>query len=690
MGLNPEDEQLEDIITSIPKFHVDHAPENGLLMKLAEVYQQTVQYAETLYEEAHDAMTPGTTPLLHTLPYFRIPIEQAWYSSDIAQFIQDEPFEKQIDWLDREGKYVSIVFGGERETTLYAATFKKSFHASDASNLVLLEDYFIRENKIFLLPRLIKETTQNLTHLHAFDLKLNRRMLERVWPAPFEDDVKKYLPHHAYRNAVEAFHHLMQSDLTMADMRDAITKATGWEDFKIEDRFTYDLSAGKKRLYDDMDISLATFIVALPEYLAGDKVRINVALTLVDESKQSETHYWFFLDVERVDTLIPEEEKRVATKKNKLDTTYKEDHMTHFVYRRFLEDLFDGMQYDLSVRYDQSGVFGGFYDGTFSWDASKFTAVLEMIRHHFDLPVCPPDFKSIEQQLDLMTDRLNIRSYQQGNEEMRFYHQRRLKEVLLELGEAGLYAIFSGLRPFQFEETIKFLEFGRAEVIEEADQQEVRPFVRVVENLFFHHSTEPERLDLDARLDPEERPAPTTGFRLDEDRLEMEPEPVDENAIPEYRLDESVLDGVETGEVGFFLDTDVLDDPDFSGWVDGTLFDETLSYPRSRSTADEVEIIRRDFPEIPRSFLREPYYTKTRLVVRPNQDGTERFELLGSLDGIEWTVIESQPNDGLANKIAFSHDVNASGTRYYRVRAVAGFEYSLPTLALDASVMPIT
>lgn len=703
MSFNPDDPQQEEILRSIPKFHLDHAPEDSLLLKLTQIYQETVRYAETLYDEAHASMTPGTTPILHTVPYFRIPVDAAWYTPEIANMIGQMPFEDQIEWLSREGKFIPIAFGSEQETTLYALTLKKSFHAPDERKLELLEDYFVRENRIYLLPRLIQETTQQLTHLHAFDLKLNRRTIEKVWPSPYEKDVEAFLPRYQFRDAVEAFHVLMQSELTIRDMDRAIRKATGWDTFKVEDRLSRGLSIGKKRMYDEMDISPATFIVAIPEMLAGDKVRINVALTLVDEAKESQTHYWFVLEVDRVDVLIPETTKRVVTQKRKLDTTQKEDEAKHFIYRRFLDDLFDGMQYDLAIRYDQSGLFGGFYDGTFSWDAKKFTAVMEVIRHHFDLPLCPENFPAIGKQLDVMTDRLNIRSYKQDHEEPLFYEQRRLKEVLLALGEAGLHALFSGLRPFQFSETLKMLGFGRDEVLTQEDAPIVKPVLRHVDNLFFRF--EEDKLDLNVRLDPDEgRPAPV-GFQLDVDSLPEAPvaeaPAVTEDVLLDvFRFTEErpTVEGLEldTDTLSdeappseFYLDSSVLDDEEFEGFSEGEVFDADAIRPTRDTAADSVQVIRRAFPEIPRAFLREPYYTKTRFVVRPNQDGTERFELLGSADGMDWAVIESQPNETSATKVAFSHDVNASSTRYYRVRAVAGIEYSLPTLALDATVMPI-
>lgn len=699
MGLNPDDQQLEEIIVSIPKFHVDYSPENGLMLKLAEVYQKSIQYAQSLMDEADGSLTPGGTPLLHTLPYFRIPMKEAWYTPDFAQLLIDMPFEKQIDWLNREGKYVQLSFGEERETEVYQMRLKRFFGASNETSLELLEDYFVRENKIFLLPRFIINTTQQLSHLHAFEIKLNRKTLEHIWPTPFEDDVRQYLPRYEYRNAVEAYHHLMQSDLTIRAFKRAIAQATGWDEYNVQDEHSLDLSRAKKRLYKEMHISPATFIVTIPERLTGDRIRINVAITLVDEAKQTETHYWFFVDVLRTDILETEDERRVMTRKKKLDVAQQDDGAHTFAYKYITDDLFDGMQYDLAIRYDQSQVFGGFFDGTYSWFEQKFSAVLDMIRHHFNLDVTPPDFEAISETLDFMTDFLNVRQTRHAHEEELLFEERRLKVVLQTLGETALFNLFKGLKPFKFDEAIRLLQFGRLDQVGTADSPIPQPRLIRKETLLFFVPGKPELnythyLDLPSRptvVNPEEvvggypvgpvenePPDPTldTIYALD-----SEPEtPIGEPVVGEEALRDFQFNKI------FMLDADVLDDRPTTNTLDRVSFDRSdLEVPY---TAELVKVIPRNFPEVPRNFTSETFNAKKRFVIRPNQDGTDRFELLSSNDQVEWVVIESIPNNPNETKIGFTHDVIASSTRYYRVRAVAGIHFSLPTMAMDKNVLP--
>lgn len=699
MSLNPDDQQLEEILVSIPKFHVDYSPENGLMLKLAEVYQKSIQYAQSLMDEADGSLTPGGTPLLHTLPYFRIPTKDAWYTPDYAQLMIDMPFEKQIDWLNREGKYVQLSFGEERDTEIYQMRLKRFFGAPDDTALELLEDYFVRENKIFLLPRFIINTTQQFSHLHAFEIKLNRKTLEHIWPTPYEDDVRQYLPRYEYRNAVEAYHHLMQSDLTIRAFKRAIAQATGWDEYNVQDEHSLDLSRAKKRLYKEMHISPATFIVTIPERLTGDRIRINVAITLVDEAKQTETHYWFFIDVLRTDVLEPEDDRRVTTRKKKQDVAEQEDTARTFAYKYITDDLFDGMQYDLAIRYDQSQVFGGFLDGTYSWFEQKFSAALDMIRHHFDLDVTPPDFEAISETLDFMTDFLNVRQSRHAHEEELLFEERRLKVVLQTLGETALFNLFKGLKPFKFDEAIRLLQFGRLDRVAAGDAPIPRPRLTRKEVLLFFVPGKPE-LNYTHYLDLPKQPVPVNpaevvgGYQIGPVESEL-PDPVLDTV---YELDPDVPSPPADPVVGeeamgdfqfnkvFVLDADVLDERQLTNSLDQVTFDQiTSTVPY---TAETVEVIRRNFPEVPRNFTSETFNAKKRFVVRPNQDGTDRFELLASNDQVEWTVVESIPNNPSDTKIGFTHDVIASGTRYYRVRAVAGIHFSLPTMAMDKNVLP--
>lgn len=632
MALNPDNDQLEGIYESVPSFHIDYSPEDALILELADIYRNTIGYAESIYDDAVNTMTPGTTPLLHTVPYFRIPITPAVYPKSMISALRQKSFEQQIEWLDTQLFYVPFVFGTQAKAKVYDLRLQHHF-PEGSPVLEVSEDYFMRDNKLYLLPDFIERTTTQLSHLHAFDIKIDLQTVEQVWGRPFGIETGILLPKYEYRNAVEAYHHVMQSDLTILQISEAIRKATGWEEFAIEDHYTPNLDPSKKRLYDEMVISPFTFIVTLPEYLTKDKVRINVALAIVDEAKETQTNYWFFVEVLRKETLEPEDMQFVTMQRHTRETTFKEDEHGISMTRRVTDDLFDVGRLDKRARFDQDGPYATYFDGMMGWSPETFVHPLNLVCAHFDLVPSEANFDSIDETLDLLTDMLNLRSSQLPSESEFEYQRRRLLDVLQEMGEV-VPKLFIGMRAMRYDEAHVHVRFPRKEILETEDIQTSRLSMRRTDVIYFDNKPL-YSFDSNAKFD-----ASRYDFAQNEPTIE------------DFRLDGDVR-----------MDTQ----PNRAEWF---------------------TVRRMTFPEIPREFRREPYYSKTRIVVRPNTDGTEQFQLEGSDDGYAWEVIEEVANTDTSEKIPFSHDVDSSETRYYRVRAIAGVEQSLPTLVLDASVLP--
>lgn len=628
----PLDREREEMLQdAIPSFYLENAPDRPLHHTLMEIYDETFRYAEQVMDEALATMVPGRTPLLHTVPYFKVPVTKAWYGSAIAVSLGSRDFESQIRWLDGEGYYVPFAFGTNREAKLYALLLREAFDGQ--GELTLMEDYFIRDNKLYLLPEYMRRSTRLISHLHAFDIKIDLRMVERAWGGPFGIEPGPLLPRYEYRNTVEAYHHVMQSGGTIREINESIRKATGWERFKIEDRLSPGLDPGKKRMYDEMVISPATFLVTLPEELTKDKVRINVALGLVDSAKSPAKHYWFFVDVVRTETLEPEDGKQTKTRRRRTETGSLPDAKQFHARRLVQDEFFDVGRYDARERFDVEGAAGSFFDGQAQKSMEALVAPLNLVLESLGYADCPLEMGAFGEILDELTDRFNIRSEKMESESRFAYEVRRLKDVLRVTGNEERALSLKGYERFRYD---------------------------------VHHTKQARQVD-DAHKTKDE--ASRNVVKVRTDLLHFTPGPVfsfDTNAkYDQGRLDSSVDKDIEH----LTLDEDQLDE--------------------RPNEAEYVQVTYHSFPEIPREFRREPYYSKTRLVVRPNDDGTEGFLLESSDDGVAWVEVERALNQPGSEKNPFTHEIDEAMARYYRVRAFAGEITSLPTLWLDATVLPV-
>lgn len=442
----PGDDKPFERLTS---FYWNLSPEENALGPLLEVYADTVDYLVTVLDEARATLVPGKTPLLHTVPYFKVPVRDAWYPRAVAQSIEPLAFEEQIKWLDEQRLFVPFVFGRHDGAKVYDLELREAFDAEES--LGRMRDYFLRDNKLYLLPEYILGNARERGALHAFDIKVDLRLLERVWGGPYGIEPGPLLTRHEYRNVVEAYHHVMQSELTIKDITASIRRATGWDSFKIEDRLSPRLDVAKTRLYDDMYLSPATFIVALPESLTKDKVRINVALGLVDPAKQSQTTYYFFMEVYRTDTLEPEEHASARATRKETDAA-EGDEARHVSFRRKAEDdVFDRGRYDANTFFDESGPYASMYDNAIGKDIHVFAAFVNLYHGQLGLPPVGDDADEVDVALDALSDRFNTRSDQYEGEDDHEYRVRRLKAVLREDDPRFVAKLFDGYEVFRYD-----------------------------------------------------------------------------------------------------------------------------------------------------------------------------------------------------------------------------------------------
>ena len=255
-----------------------------------------------MYGETLDANNVTTTRTLSTIPYFKINIDSAIYDLNMARIIARLPFEQQIEYLDREGLFASLVFekkDNAGDPAVYGMRLFTSF--DDTNPLFLYEDYFLKMNRLYLLPKYIQNRRKPTHYLHGFDIKVNDYTLEKNHGTLFNLEAGPLLPRHEYRDSIEAYMRAFQGQMTIRSLKDAIKLATKWPSFKVEDQLSPDISPKKLVLYNEWIISPNKFLVSLPEELIPDKIKINIIRALMSEIKEADKDYMIFFDIERND-----------------------------------------------------------------------------------------------------------------------------------------------------------------------------------------------------------------------------------------------------------------------------------------------------------------------------------------------------------------------------------------------------
>lgn len=307
------DKQLENLLYELSSFYRDFLPVNNNLEKLFKVYAHTIGYVWEQYQEAGDSRFVSTTRTLSTIPYFKVSIEDALYDLSTARILARKSFDEQIAYLDKERKFASFVFqekDAAGDPIVYSMRLFNSF--TQEAPLEYYRDFFIRSNRLYLLPSYIQMRKTPVQHLHAFDIKVNDHTLEKNFGSRFSLQVGPLLPRYEYRDVLEAFIRSFKGGMTIKAIKDSIQLATKWDDFKLEDYKSPHISPRKKQLYDEWFISPFKFLVSLPEYLIPDKIKVNIIRTLLNEIREQHTDFMFFFDIERYDP-YPMPMKRIPT-----------------------------------------------------------------------------------------------------------------------------------------------------------------------------------------------------------------------------------------------------------------------------------------------------------------------------------------------------------------------------------------
>jgi hypothetical protein len=258
-------QQLENMLYQMSNFYRDYLPVDNQLMKLINAYSRTIDYVWTILGEANDSRFVSTTRTLSTIPYYRVNIDDGMYSQSTAEIISRLSFEEQIAYLDKEKVYSSFAFNEKDavgEPTVYGLRLFVNF--TDSNPLKLYQDYFLRSNRMYLLPSYILKRTQTVHYLHAFDIKINDNTLEKNFGNQFSLQVGPLLPRYEYRDVLEAYIRAFQGQMTIKSIRESILLATKWKGFEVQDYKSPTISPRKLKLYENMIISPFKFIVSLP------------------------------------------------------------------------------------------------------------------------------------------------------------------------------------------------------------------------------------------------------------------------------------------------------------------------------------------------------------------------------------------------------------------------------------------
>lgn len=354
------DKEVEQLLEEMSSFYKTYLPTDSAYSRLLNAYIESflALWQEAQYYRSHVALE--TAPTLQTIKYAKVDINEALYSKREALRIQRfSTLEEKITALTKENKFITFEFSelGSRIPMVYDMELKESFGSEET--LTLYEDYFIRNNRMYLMPEYIIRVEHQLGILHAFNIRVDNMMIEKKWGSIFEIETGPLMPRYKYRDIISAFRQVMSGNLSIKEIKEAVTLATGWEEFNIQDRMSPKLRAGLKRLYDDWMISPARFIVTLPEDLIKEKMELNVLLSLLDESKEVHLNYLVLFMILRVDYFDRyHDEKKISMSMRIDDKNQMHEDISGRMRTRQTDLLFrtnrydTGRNYEFKLRYD--------------------------------------------------------------------------------------------------------------------------------------------------------------------------------------------------------------------------------------------------------------------------------------------------------------------------------------------------
>lgn len=347
------EKDIEKLIGDMTSFYQEHLPMDSSYEKILNAYIQSflALWQEATYLRQHLALE--TAPTLKTIKYSKVDIKQALYTKmDAKRLERLSTLEEKINELNKMKAYTTFQFNesGSRVPIVYDMNLKVKF--MDTTTLSLYDDYFIRNNRLYILPTYILNTDQQAEEFHAFDIQIDNLMIEKKWGTYFDIETGPLLPRFKYRDVISAFRRLLTSNLSIREMKDAVRLATDWQEFDILDRHSPHLHPNIKKLYDDWMISPARFIVSLPEELISEKMYLNILLGLMDESKEAQINYLVLFHIIRRDPWQGDDAYVPTINMGLREIFQPEENSKQFLTMRTEDSLFPQNRYDVGRHYD--------------------------------------------------------------------------------------------------------------------------------------------------------------------------------------------------------------------------------------------------------------------------------------------------------------------------------------------------
>lgn len=303
------DKDIEQMIEEMSSFYLNHLPIDASFHKWLESVVDAWKLYQRELEHIHESTLPSTTPTLKTIPYFELDIKKGLYDKVEAKRIKmlTEP-DQIILTLIELGYYVDLEFWrvGTDTPLVYSMDLYMDFEKKD--KLVLNKDFYIRRNKLFIMPDYILKTNRITERFHAFEIKVNDYGLELNWGDNIPIRVPLLMPRFQYRDLVEAYNKLLFSDFYIRDMKNAIMNFTYKNEIDIWDVISKTIPPSLKRLYTERYLSPLDFIVRLEEEDLFDKIQTNVILHMLMETKEEQVYFWLIFAILRLSEFEAEEE----------------------------------------------------------------------------------------------------------------------------------------------------------------------------------------------------------------------------------------------------------------------------------------------------------------------------------------------------------------------------------------------
>lgn len=344
---------LESLFEQMTSFYLEHVPEDATYLVWLEELIETYKALRDEVKYVDGTTLPSTSPTLRTIPYYEIDPSSGVYDKATAKDLverQKKGCRFLIYDLEEMGYFINLEFLTNKTETPHVYDLELYFDFEKKSKLEYKKDYFIRRNKLFLLPTFIKDNTRIIGKMHAYNIKINDYTIERNWGDNFPIRVPFMMSRNRYRTFVEAYTRLMNSSYFISDMKEAIKTVTRNNNIDIYDIASREIPESFKRLYDEYRLSPLDFIVRLDEPELFDKIQTNIILHMIMNTKEEQTYFWLFFSLLRLDEMEAEDDFWIKVFFERIEILEGDEEVDMFFYKKYEDEFFCNPYYDGKMR----------------------------------------------------------------------------------------------------------------------------------------------------------------------------------------------------------------------------------------------------------------------------------------------------------------------------------------------------